>query len=347
MEQHLTPIRFALAGIIALAVLLGASLMLPHERYYRFQAHDNGTTRKADWIYERLHFDQTPIDVALIGTSRTGGGLSSPLIEREYCKMTGRRIHVANLGLPQTGRNMHFILAREAALTKTPALTIIELNDVETRKPHPGFIFLADAKDILSAPIAINLNYFSDLARLPGRQASLFAETILERPAIRAAFSAEDYEGPYFDRTLVQIDINGSSLSRNVEHNRDEMNAMRGQRLRNVSPLWMTPKPLHDFEYRFSKYYLKKIETTVAAHDGEIIHAYLPAYGESAPTPVLLTALEVGAPNINLGGELALDPSLWLDATHLNAGGATLASVDFAHQLARIYPALGKKIPCE
>ena len=162
--------------MIAVSTLLSLTVTTPHDRYHRYQRHDSGTTRKADWIYERLHFDKTPVDVALIGTSRMGAGLSAPLIEARYCETTGRRIHIANLSIPETGRNMHYALAKEALRAKAPSLIIVELNETEPRKPHDGFIFLADASDILTAPALINFNYFSDLLRLPGRQAQLFFE---------------------------------------------------------------------------------------------------------------------------------------------------------------------------
>jgi hypothetical protein len=343
MERNLNPLRFALAAVIALGVLLGASIMLPHDRYYRFQAYDNVTTRKADWIYERLHFDPTPIDVALIGTSRTGGGLSAPLIERAYCKATGRRIRVANLGLPETGRNMHYLLAREAAKTKAPALTIVELNDVETRKPHSGFVFLADARDVLTAPAAINLNYLSDLIRLPGRQAALFAQTIFGQPALRKTFDPQAYAGAHMDRTTVQIAIDGGVKSRDVVRSRDDMNALRARRMQNVSPTWLAPEPLRFLEYRFSKAYLNRIEH--AAND--VAYVYLPAYGEPAPAQQLLTALEIDERIIDLGGAAALDPSLWLDATHFNAEGARDASLRLADALARAHPTLGAAQVCE
>ena len=54
----------ALCGLIAL-------IALPHDRYYRYQADQILDSRKSDWIFERLHFDDTPVDVALIGTSRS------------------------------------------------------------------------------------------------------------------------------------------------------------------------------------------------------------------------------------------------------------------------------------
>ena len=346
MEKRLDPFPFALAALIALSVILGASIMLPHERYYRFQAHDNGTTRKADWIYERLHFDETPVDVALIGTSRTAGGLSGPTIERAYCDATGRRIHVANLGIPQTGRNMHYVIAREAAQTKAPALTIVELNDIESRKPHPGFIMLADSREVLTAPAAINLNYFSDLARLPGRQASLFLQSILRKPAVRAQFDEASYAGANLDLTEAQIAVDGRRKSRDVIRTKKEMEALRAKRQQGKSPLFMAPEPLRVLEYRFPRYYLDKIERKARAHDGAVAYVYIPAYGEPKMPAPLREALDIEAPVINLGSASALDHTQWLDATHFNAAGARAASLRFAEQLAALYPALGRKGGC-
>ncbi len=343
MEKHLNPVRFAVALIIALSVLLCASLMLPHDRYFRFQTYDNVTTRKADWIYERLHFDTTPVDVALIGTSRTAGGLSAPLIEQTYCTQTGRRIRVANLGLPETGRNLHYVVAREAARTKAPALTVIELNDVETRKPHRGFIFLADAQDVLAAPAAINLNYVSDLIRLPGRQAALFAQTTLGQPTLRNSFDPNAYPGAHMDRTAQQISIDGETKSRDVTHSQAKMNALRAKRMQHVSPTWLAPEPLRFLEYRFSKTYLNRIRQTAR---GGVAYVYIPAYGAPAPPIALFDALGVDGPVIDLGGAAALDPSLWIDATHFNANGARAASLRFANELARTHPTLGEKDHC-
>lgn len=341
MEKRLTPPLFAIAAFISLTALLSASILLPHDRYHRYQAHNDVTTRKADWIYERLHFDSTPIDVALIGTSRMAGGLSGPKIEADYCAATGRKIHVANLAIPVTGRNMHFVIAKEAARLKAPALTVIELNDIESRRPHSGFIFLADATDVLSAPLAININYVSDLLRLPGRQAELFLQGLLGKPAIRQAFDPEAYAGAHLDRTERIVSIDGRVKSRDVKRGKVEMDALYAARLKGVSPLYILPKSLRILEYRFSRIYLRKAENAVAQKGGEVAYAYLPAYrAESMPEP-LVTELAIDKPTIDLGGASASDPGLWLDATHFNADGAALASQRFAKALADFYPALG------
>lgn len=341
MERPLHPLGYVVATLVALGVLLSASVLLPHDRYYRFQAHDNISTRKSDWIYERLHFDQTPIDVALIGTSRTIGGLSGPLIEKEYCKATGRQIHLANLAIPLTGRNMHYVIAREAAQAKAPALTIVELNDNESRKPHRGFIFLANARDVISAPVAINANYLSDLLRLPGRQFSLFIQTVLQRPAVRRSFDPADYAGPNLDLTENQLAIDGRIKSRRIEHSRGTMNAMRAERLNAMSPMHVLPEPFRALEYRMSRVYFERIENATSKAGGQTTYAYLPAYGEGDIQPGLLQSLGVSETLFMPTPALANNPAWWLDATHLNAEGATRASKEFAAALATQFPELG------
>ena len=341
MEKKISPFAFVCTALLTLLMLLGASILLPHDRYHRFQAHHDGTTRKADWIFERLHFDDTPIDVALIGTSRMAGGLSGPLIEQEYCNATGVKIHVANLAIPRTGRNMHYVIAKETARMKAPALTIIELNEFESRRPHDGFIFLADASDIISAPLWINLNYLSDLLRLPGRQATLFVQGLTGRPAIRARFDRQDYAGPHLDRTETITAIDGRIKSRRYTHDDATMKAMGQARMAGIAPYFVLPKPLDKLEYRFSRHYLKKAETVMARAGSRTLYAYMPAFGASPPPDRLLAALNVKAPVISMGEDLSANPSQWLDATHLNTDGALLASKRFALSLAVRYPSLG------
>ena len=346
MDKQINPFTFILAALIALGAILSASVLLPHDRYYRFQAHNDVTTRKADWIYERLHFDETPIDVALVGTSRMAGGLSAPLIEQRYCEATGRKIHVANLAIPVTGRNMHYVIAKEAAKTKSPALFVIELNEVESRRPHPGFIFLADAQDVLAAPFAINLNFLSDLARLPGRQAALFYETVTGAGAVRAEFDPAAYRGAHFDLTETIFSIDGRIQSRRVVRTPEALEAMRLERAKGVSPLYMLPEPLRALEYRFPKSYLNKTNTAAQSAGGEIAYVYMPAYGAANIPTTLLKELEIDEPVIDLGGAPALDPSKWYDVTHFNADGAVEASERFARALAKTKPELGEPESC-
>jgi len=347
MEQRISPFVFLMSLLVAVGTLLSLTVTTPHDRYHRYQRHDSGTTRKADWIYERLHFDATPIDVALIGTSRMGAGLSAPLIEATYCAATGRRIHVANLSIPETGRNLHYALAKEALRAKSPSLLIVELNETEPRKPHDGFIFLADASDILTAPVLINFNYVSDFLRLPGRQAQLFFEGVMRKPAVRASFDPNAYQGVHLDRTETMTMIDGRVISKDRIVPATRLNAELAKRQSTQKAPYVLPKPLRPFEYRFSRIYLSKITQLATSKDAAVDYVYLPGYKASGQLPdYLYEALKISDKPMNASAGLRVNSALWFDATHVNADGARLQSEIFAQSLATRHSGLGKIGAC-
>ena len=342
MHKALSPRTFLAFFVAATALILIGATLLPHDRYHRFQTHHNVTTRKADWIYERLHFDKTPIDVAIIGTSRSAGGLSGPHIERAYCLATGRRIHVANLAIPVTGRNMHYVVAKELARTKTVQLAVLELNEIESRRPHKGFIFLADSIDVVTAPVAINLNFASDLLRLPGRQIELFLKGLFAKPDLRMRFDPDSYAGPHMDLTQVMYSIDGKMKSRDVVHAKTEMEFMRKIRAAGASPTYLMPPLLRPLEYRFPRRYVDKARRAIQKAGGALAFSYIPAYGAADYPDILRDELALRETILELGADIPADHSLWLDATHLNATGARLASERFSQALAEKYPTLGE-----
>lgn len=340
MERDLSPVAFVFAACVFTLALLSLCVVAPQDPYYRWQEHSSGTTRKADWIYERLHFDDEPIDVALIGTSRMAGGLSGPDIEARYCAATGRRIRVANLSIPETGRNMHYVIAKEAMRTKSPSLTVIELNEIETRKPHNGFIVLADTRDVLTAPLFLNVNYFSDLARLPGRQALLWLATLTKKAAVRPKFDPAAYQGHDLDRTRALPLLDGRVVSRFERTTRGALDAAYEARAREASKL-RAPARLRPLEYRFSRHYLRKIERLANASSRRLAYAYLPSYRAPSSASQVLADLDIDKPVIAPGRAIANEPALWLDATHVNAWGAIEQSARFAEELVVRFPDLG------
>lgn len=342
MEKPLSPAAFVFAALVFTLSLLGLSIVTPQNDYYRWQELTSGTTRKADWIYERLHFDPAPIDVALIGTSRTGGGLSGPDIEAAYCKATGRTIRVANLSLPETGRNLHYVVAKEAMRTKAPTLTVVELNENESFKQHRGFVILADVDDILSAPIFPNLSYFPDLVRLPGRQIILLFRTLAGHGAVRDKFDLRQYPGRDIDRTREMWSLEGDFVSRFVAMPREELDTLSAARTNSLSSNLHFPEDLKSVEYRIPRIYLKKIHDLASANDRSLAYVYIPAWREPAFTEDMKSLLGVDGPIIDLGGAIAEDPGMWLNTTHVNAWGAEKISAQFADQLSRSYPDLGE-----
>src|ERR1700721_2540665 len=76
------------------------SFLLPHDRYIRYQQLTESDLFRTRWVYERIHYDKTPIDVAIIGSSRLETSLSAPILEKELSEKLGRPIHVPTLAIP-------------------------------------------------------------------------------------------------------------------------------------------------------------------------------------------------------------------------------------------------------
>ena len=67
--------------MVALAID-AAVCLLPENHYQRWQSLDGAMYEHLHWMYERIHFDPKPIDIAIFGLSRTKVGLSAAAIER-------------------------------------------------------------------------------------------------------------------------------------------------------------------------------------------------------------------------------------------------------------------------
>lgn len=334
---------FSFLRIFALtfaAIIIGV-IFLPNSRYYRWQTLETDSHRKADWVFERLHYDDYPIDVAMIGTSRLAGGISGPDLEAGYCRLTGRTIRVANLSLPATGRSLQYVVMKELAKTKKPQLTLIEINEMESRIQHVGFKKVADVSDFVTAPLFINLNYPRDLANLPGRQVNMFFDTILKRPNVRPEFDPAAYAGHDLDNTREVTLINGSIESRMIVMPIDELE--RGHRRRHSPRSKMHLRSyLKPLEYRASRIYLRRMEAFAETWGGDTAYLFVPAYKEPKISPELLSDLGIDDPIIDIGGDIAFEPEKWRDETHVNTVGAMEQTQKLVELLAKSHPTLGE-----
>lgn len=335
-------LRFVLLTLLGIGIGLAVLVALPHDRYWRFQEHQLADTRKADWIYERLHFDDTPVDIALVGTSRMAGGISGPQIERAYCAITGRRVHVANIAMPQFGRNMDYLLVKELLATKFPSVILLQAAEVEGRRPHPAFLTLADGRDILTAPILINLDWPDTISALPGRQLYMALKTLLGRPRLRADFDPEAYIGPHMDRTAGITLTDGTFQPRDVVHGAETLDRAARQRRWGLSRTYLLPGPLRFLEYRLSRVYLERIYRMAGAAGAEIGFAYMPGYSFVRDLPPHIAELAGGHPVFDINAGLVEDHTKWLDVNHVNTFGARLSTARLATGIAGTWPDLGR-----
>jgi hypothetical protein len=315
--------RFGIFTIQVLVIFgllnVGALIALPHDKYLRYQTLNDAQAPNSYWIYERIHFDPTPIDVAFIGSSRTGQSIHSRRFEEDLARR-GINVKAVNFFFVRAGVNIQYVIAKELLTSRKIKLLVLEIDEREERKPHDAFNLYADPVDVLTAPLWINFDYFSDIIRLPSRQVHLAWQTALQNLGLRSPdFVPPPYEGPNLDYAQVIHSLDNVDHNRSVVHTEAEMEAKRVQWLHELTRQ-VLPRSLSDLEFRFPRYYERQLLDLAQAHDTKVVFLYTPQYGgPQHPPPYDLYAGR--ADLINPWGELQ-DYRLWFDVNHLNWDGA-------------------------
>jgi hypothetical protein len=309
----------ALALVIFAILNIGAVIALPHDKYLRYQVPNDPQAPDTYWIYERIHFDPTPIDVAFIGSSRTGQSIHSRRLQDDLAS-AGLNVNAVNFFCVRAGVNIQYVIAKELLANRKVKLLVLEMAEREERKPHDAFVLYADPVDILNAPLVVNVNYLSDIAQLPGRQVSLAFQTALQSLGWRHPdFVPPPYQGPNLDYAEFVTSLDQVRHSRAISRSEIEMNRLRTDWMQQLrQPL--LPESLNNLEFRFPRYYENAILDLARAHGTKVVFLYTPQYGgPESPPPYALYADR--AKLINPWAAVQ-DYRLWSDENHLNWSGA-------------------------
>jgi hypothetical protein len=302
------------------------SYFLPHDRYIRYQQLANSDLFRSRWVYERIHYDKTPIDVAIMGSSRLETSVSAPILEKELSEKLGRPIHVANLAIPQEGRNLHFLVAREL-LENHPETRIILLSVVERADlSHPAFRYLADALDLLRAPLLLNHYYFLDAAFLPYRQMSYFVQTTFPGWFGVSRTFRKDYAGTGFDTTYSFYVPSGKLVDRYHVMPQDKLEAGYRRFMTGLGGgTWHQPSHWHALNNPLEEEYAKRLVDVARKHCVETIFVRLPFY-KSPPHMYDEAFYRSLGPLLDAEG-LTSDPHDYGDEGHFNRFGTDLVSL--------------------
>ncbi len=334
--------RFALAAAVAVAALAG-SLAIPHDRYIRWQETRSEAWARLGWIYERVHFDRTPIDIAFIGTSHSMNGIDGAAVQAALATAGGGCRQVVNFGFPSYGRNLHWLIARELLEHREVRTLVIEVFENESRKAHPFFINVAEVSDVLEAPLLINLNFFTDIAQLPARQVMLGLKTLLpERFGLHRRLDPARYDGADVDNTR-QVQVGGVALTplrdRILPPAQLEAAAARARAAKNTNMLGARFEAL---EYRYPRHYLDRILDLARQRGVTVKFLYLPGFAYVHGQPRDPAPYAGRGAMLTTGGLLA-DPGYWYDLDHLNLQGAAVLSAELGRLLAEGPP---ETAPC-
>ena len=311
--------RLALIGGVSAFITLTLLSLTPFDRYIQWQALNIEAFARLGWIYERIHFDPTPIGIAFIGTSHTMNGIDG---EAVAAAMGGA--HVANLAIPAYGRNLHWIIARELLEHRSVDTLVVEIVENETRRSHPAFVAVAGTCDVVLAPMLINLRYFTDLTLMPLEHLLLGLKTLMPAAfGLKPHFDPDGYDGPDPDNTRI-VRVHGQALTQRRDGHADPAaldQEVRGERA--AKRYNMLPLPMARLEYAVPLYYLHQIAVLAEAKHVRLVFLYLPGFGQD-PGPHdpsfyaghrVLTVNDLLAPH-----------EVWFDAAHLNAAGAAAVS---------------------
>jgi hypothetical protein len=320
------PVRNRRFGVFAIWVFvtfaglnLAALFALPHDKYLRYQVPNDPEAPNSYWIYERIHFDPAAIDVAFLGSSRTGQSIHSGRLQEDLARK-GMNINAVNFFCVRAGVNIQYVIAKELLTNRKVKLLVLEITEREERKPHDAFVLYADSGDILRAPLIVNLNYLSDIGQLPGRQVSLAFQTALQSLGLRHPdFLPPPYEGSHLDYAEKITTLDHVSHSKSIFHSEAEIERMRTEWLQQLRQ-HVLPQSLSDLEFRFPRYYENEILDLARAHGTKVVFLYTPQYGgPENPAPYAMYSNR--AELINPWPALQ-DYGLWSDENHLNWAGA-------------------------
>lgn len=312
-----------MAIVAAALAAAAATALLPENPYQRYQLLDGTIHERARWIYERVHYDPTPIDVAFVGPSRIGAGVNAPLIGQNLAAR-GLPSNVVNFSLPETGRNLNLVFVDELLQAKTPKLIVIGVIEKPSRYGHSAYKYVAPREFLANPAYFGNLNYLSDLAYLPFRQMELFAANIAPDAAgLTKTFDPTKYRGHSIDTTGSIVLPDGSLKEGRAAAPLLELDRGVRKLEAGMTPPLLPPS-LADIEFGDERYYIRRIVELARARGVRIAFLFLPYY-TGPSTAQEQRFYEQYGPLWN-AGFLSRHAALYSDYGHLTSDGAIVLS---------------------
>lgn len=268
---------------------------------------------KASWIYHRVFERKENIEVAFSGASQTGCAIMDEYLEKELTKLTGNKIHAANLGYCRRGRDIQFVMVKDLFQQKKPKILVVEVTEDEPKKSHPVFGYLAETCDLWGSFKFFNQRY----------PVNLWKGLVVRFEYLKHLLFNNEYPvadlGEFGYRPSDQI----------VEPNIIRQNqATWVKRLSHLKS-----GILRKLELQLSKYYLKKIVAMAGQNNCRIVFLYLPESGSQLNAPLLADYYKSLGKLILLPEPVISDRLNWKDATHFNDTGAGKVSEFLAGEL--------------
>jgi hypothetical protein len=332
--------RHALRGllwiVVGMAAMLGITLLLPDDPYIRYQQANGSDLYHLQWIYERIHYDRTPVDVAVVGTSRLEAGVSPVALSDEMSAIEHRKVDVSDLSLFQSGRDLAYAIVKRLVQEHPETRMVVLSLDEDVEQSHPLFKYVADPIDLATAPFGWNRMYFANLFFLPYRRISYAVQELAPSHfGVNPVYSPGAYLGTDLDRTLGYRTPEGDPVNGNQTEALPKMLAHAHEVVvDHVSGLHHAKLLPADAVLPIERGSVRRIVDLCRAHGILVVFLHLPVLGTPDwPSDRNFYAQQgtILAPDIT---EFAT--SNYVDGVHLNRGGALIATRWLAPKLAAL-----------
>jgi hypothetical protein len=325
------------AAIVLVAVLV---CCLPHATYYQYQSLDGTIFGNLKWIYERGAFDPKPVDVVVVGPSRSLLGISADRVGRDLAT-AGAPSNVTNFSVLAAGRDVQWVLVQRLLKTKSPKAIVVSIDETPNPYGHPAFKYIAPAVAVAAPPSLLLHNYLANLAFLPFRQiklaiASLFPETF----GFQRHFSWTEYRAEHVDYTSSFTRSDGRYFDMERRRTADEILAEKHKLGEGVSHHSILGQALAPYVENDDWDYTTRIAAAAKSRNMQLIFVYMPELGGHLSPQQKARYERLGAV-VDLSS-LSSHANLYCDWAHFNHWGAMIASDRLAAALAAL---LGSRSP--
>jgi len=298
-------------GLLALPVVL--LFALPYSTEFARHFIKDDCYNHGAWIFDRLTKNETPIDIAFIGSSHTIHSFQ----EKKMETLLENRFHLANLGYCRFGRNLEYLFIKELVASKEPQLVVIEVHEDEPKNSHDIFPYLADTKDLLISPTFVNRDYFSDVFN--GASARL-----------------EQFKAKYiFQEKYPEPDLNpyGYGESDRIATEEEFLKNKQGW------SKWIKRRgslQIEQIQLKYPYSYLLKTINLLKSRKIPFVFVYLPESGSNFQNPLRLDFYKQYGQVLTLPDSIVNSPTNWMDDMHFNDSGASQVSEWMAKKLKQI-----------
>lgn len=288
--------KFTLKILAFILLLFLAIILWPVSKQRIYKGLENDCYGYAGWMYDRIHINPEPVDIAFVGSSHTINGIEDKLIEEKLSDL-----HILNFGYCRPGRNLDFLMVRELIENKHPKTIILEVREYDNPYSHPIFPYLAENRDLISLYPFFNPDWFSDISLATQYRLQLIQESIWHGTSEYFYDKRKHGRIPYTDTANAEI------LNARIEGNNSKYKPSESKR---------------QFDHTFPHHYLEKIVTLCKESNTALTFLYIPSYGSKEQYPYPLEYLESFAPIWIPPTSIWENQDFWYDAGHLNQSGA-------------------------